>query len=207
MPISTPVASGVRAALRRHSPSTYGQYVAFTGPYMIRNHASGKLVGRTPGREIALVRNPNWSAATDYRPAYLDQITVEEGNDDATSAARRIVNGKGLVQGDGATPAPVLKQATQRTPDQIALIPGGGYRMVSMNTTIRRFDDINVRKAVIAAFDRTAMRLTRGGALVGDVAPFLPPEFPGFAAAGGMKGAGVDFLAHPRGDMPWPRDA
>ena len=80
------------------------------------------------------------------------------------------------MQRDGATPAPVLKQATQRTPDQVALMPGGVYGMVSMNTAIKPFDDINVRKAVIAAFDRTAMRLTRGGALVGDIAThFLPP--------------------------------
>jgi peptide/nickel transport system substrate-binding protein len=202
MPISTPVPEEYARRFDAHSPSTYDQYVAFTGPYMIRNDASGKLVGRTPGREIALVRNPNWSADTDYRPAYLDEITVEEGNDDATSAARRVLNGNGLVQGDGATPAPVLKQATERTPDQVALIAGGSYRMVSMNTTIKPFDDINVRKAVIAAFDRDAMRLTRGGALVGDLAThFLPPDFPGFEAAGGMKGPGVDFLAHPKGDM------
>ena len=45
-----------------------------------------------------------------------------------------------------------------------------------MNTTIKPFDDINVRKAVIAGFDRNALLLTRGGKLVGDMAThFLPP--------------------------------
>ena len=59
-----------------------------------------------------------------------------------------------------------------------------------------------MRKAVIAGFDRDAMRLTRGGASVGDIAThFLPPDFPGFEEAGGMKGPGVDFLRNPRGDM------
>jgi peptide/nickel transport system substrate-binding protein len=59
-----------------------------------------------------------------------------------------------------------------------------------------------VRKAMIAGFDRNAMRLTRGGASVGDIAThFLPPDFPGFEEAGGMKGPGVDFLRNPKGDM------
>ena len=44
-----------------------------------------------------------------------------------------------------------------------------------MNTTIKPFDDINVRKAVIAGFDRNALLLTRGGKLVGDIADALPP--------------------------------
>ena len=36
-----------------------------------------------------MVRNPNWDKDTDYRPAYLDSITIEEGNDDLTVASRR----------------------------------------------------------------------------------------------------------------------
>jgi peptide/nickel transport system substrate-binding protein len=202
MPISTPVPEEYARPFDAKSPSTYDDHVAFTGPYMIRNSADGELVGRRPGRLIEMVRNPNWRASTDFRPAYLDTITVEEGNDDATVAARRILSGRGLVQGDGATPATVLKRTVERTPEQVALIPGGQYRMVSMNTTIEPFDDLNVRKAVIAAFDREAMRLTRGGAAVGDIAThFLPPEFPGFEEAGGAKGTGVDYLRNPRGDM------
>ena len=39
-----------------------------------------------------------------------------------------------------------------------------------MNTTVKPFDDINVRKAVIAGLDRNALRLTRGGELLGDIA-------------------------------------
>ena len=55
---------------------------------MVRNDASGKVVGRDPGKSIDIVRNPNWDAATDYRPAYLDEIRIEEGNDDLTVASR-----------------------------------------------------------------------------------------------------------------------
>ena len=76
------------------------------------------------------------------------------------------------------------------------LIPTGGGRWISMNTTVKPFDDINVRKAVIAGFDRNALLLTRGGKLVGDIAThFLPPGIAGFEEAGGNKGTGVDFLS------------
>jgi peptide/nickel transport system substrate-binding protein len=202
MPISTPVPQEYAKPFDAKTPSTYDQYVAFTGPYMYKNDSSGKLVGRKPGRSIELVRNPNWDPKTDYRPAYLDSITIEEGNDDAVSSARRVLNGSALVQGDGTTPAPVIKQALSRNKDQIAFIPGGGYRMIAMNSTIKPFDNINVRKAVVAASDRTALQLTRGGTAAGDLAThFLPPAFPGFDDAGGVKGTGADFLANPRGDI------
>jgi peptide/nickel transport system substrate-binding protein len=202
MPISTPVPEEYARPFDAKSPSTYDQYVAFTGPYMIANDAKGKLTGREAGKRIELQRNPNWKADTDYRPAYLDRVVVEEGNEDATVASRRILNGTKLLQGDGAPPAPVLKQAVERFKEQVVLVPSGGYRIVSMNTTVKPFDDVNVRKAVLAAFDREAMRLTRGGELLGDIPThYLPPGFPGYEEAGGDRGAGVDFLAKPEGDM------
>ena len=40
---------------------------------------------------------------------------------------------------------------------------------MSFNFKMPPFDDINVRKAVIAGFDRNALRLTRGGPLVGPI--------------------------------------
>ncbi|MGZ6694902.1 MAG: ABC transporter substrate-binding protein [Solirubrobacteraceae bacterium] len=196
MPISTPVPEEYARRFDAKTPSTYDNYVAFTGPYMYKNDASGKLIGRQPGRSIELVRNPTWSAKTDYRPAYLDQITVQEGNDDAVSSARRVLAGSALIQGDGSTPAPVIKQALAGKRDQIAFIPGGSYRMIAMNSAIKPFGNLDVRKAVLAASDRTALQLTRGGVSAGDLAThFLPPAFPGFAEAGGAKGPGADFLA------------
>jgi peptide/nickel transport system substrate-binding protein len=203
MPMTAPVPREYAAKLDRRSPTDYDQYVAFSGPYMIRNDPhTGKLVGRKPGRLIELVRNPNWDPKTDFRPAYLDAIDIEEGNTDATVSSRRVLENSGLIQGDGAPPAAVIKQAVTRYKDQIVFVPAGANRYISMNTTVKPFDDINVRKAVIAAFDRRAMQLTRGGETAGDIAThFLPPQFPGFEDAGGMKGTGADFLRNPDGDM------
>ncbi|HEX6620521.1 MAG TPA: hypothetical protein VF024_12715, partial [Solirubrobacteraceae bacterium] len=54
------------------TPSTYDQYVAFTGPYMVKHDLqTGKVTGRVAGKSIDIVRNPNWDRTTDYRPAYL----------------------------------------------------------------------------------------------------------------------------------------
>jgi peptide/nickel transport system substrate-binding protein len=71
-----------------------------------------------------------------------------------------------------------------------------------MNTQIPPFDNVNLRKAVVAATDRQALLLTRGGKVAGDIAThFLAPGSPGFDVAGGLKGSGFDFLANPNGDM------
>jgi peptide/nickel transport system substrate-binding protein len=65
-----------------------------------------------------------------------------------------------------------------------------------MNTTVPPFDNIDVRKAVIAGFDREALRLARGGPLIGDIAThYLPPTVEGFDEAGGKEGTGVDFIS------------
>jgi peptide/nickel transport system substrate-binding protein len=198
MPISTPVPEEYARAFDAKSPSTYDRHVAFTGPYRIASHV--------PDKVIELVRNPNWDRGTDYRPAYLDAITIQEGNDDAVSAARRVLDGKSLILGDGPAPAPVLKDALAHHRGQVASVPGGQYRFVSMNSTVKPFDNLDVRRAVVAAADRTALQLSRGGQSVGELAThFLPPAFPGFAAAGGEKGTGADFLAHPHGDMALAR--
>jgi peptide/nickel transport system substrate-binding protein len=80
--------------------------------------------------------------------------------------------------------------------------PSGGNRYIALNTTEAPFDDINVRKAVIANSDRVALRNTRGGELFGPVMNhFLPPLIPGFEEAGGLNAPeGLDFLQTPTGD-------
>jgi peptide/nickel transport system substrate-binding protein len=84
---------------------------------------------------------------------------------------------------------------------QVRLIDSGGGRWAALNTTIAPFDDVNVRRAVIAGFDREAMRLTYGGQVSGDIPThFLPPGMAGFDQAGGLRGPGLDFMSRPRGD-------
>jgi peptide/nickel transport system substrate-binding protein len=204
MPISVPIPEEYAKQYDAESPSTYDQYSVSTGPYMVKNNAQGKLIGRDPGKRIDLVRNPNWVKDTDFRPAYLDEITIEEGNDDLTVASRRTLQGQGLLCCDsGQPPIPILARALKQNKDQVGRVSGGGTRWIALNTTKKPFDNINIRKAVIAGFDRNALRLTRGGAEIGAIAQgFIPPGIPGFEESGGDKGfAGIDYMANPAGDQ------
>ena len=201
LPASAPVPEEYAKEFDAESPSTYDTHQVTTGPYMIENNAEGETTGYQPGKELKLVRNPNWDPETDYRPAYLDEITFREGFTDVNSAFTRILEGESQINGDILPTPASLKLAAQDYPDQLELAPSGGNRYVALNTQIPPFDDIDVRKAVLAAADREAMRLARGGELVGPIAThFIPPGVPGFEEAGGVEGAGLDFMANPSGD-------
>jgi peptide/nickel transport system substrate-binding protein len=215
LPIGSPVPREYAAEFDAENPSTYGTNQVATGPYMIQNDCvdesgqptggdcTGELTGYTSGKEIKLVRNPNWNADTDWRPAYLDAIDVQEGFTDTDSAVKKILSGDSYVNGDFSLDAPSLKLAATQYPDQLTVTPSGGNRYIGLNTQEPPFDDINVRKAVIAASNRTDLRNTRGGELIGAVAThFIPPGIPGFEEAGGVEGdPNLDFVANPDGDM------
>jgi len=200
---SAPVPEDYAAKYDKENPSTYGEHQLATGPYMIENDPSGATTGYDPGKRIHLIRNPSWDAKQDYKPAYLDEIDNLEGNDDPGVSSRRILTGQSLINGDFSPLPENLKDALDNHKNQLVLIGGGGGRWVSLNMTVKPFDDLNVRKAVLAGMDRNALLLTRGGKTVGDVAThFLPPGIAGFDQAGGMKGTGVDFISEDGSAQP-----
>jgi peptide/nickel transport system substrate-binding protein len=202
-PMTAPVPEEYARPFDERNPSQYDKQVVATGPYMIANDAEGTLVGRRPGRQIRLVRNPNWDPATDFRPAYLDEIVVAEGNEDSALASRRTLEGERLLCCEsGAPPVPVLRQALEQRREQVAFVGGGGTNYIALNTTIPPLDNVNVRRALLAGVNRSALRLTRGGPLLGDIATgFIPPGTAGFEEAGGLQqGSDYDFNRHPEGD-------
>jgi peptide/nickel transport system substrate-binding protein len=195
MPLTAPVPEAYAAPFDKKNPSTYGNNQLATGPYMIANDATGKATGYVPSREIHLVRNPSWDKSLDFKPAYLDEIDNLEGNDDTNIASRKIITGQSMINGDFSPPPEILKQVSTKQKDQLELVPSGGGRWVAMNMKVPPFDNINIRKAVIAGFDRNAMRLTRGGELIGAMPThYLVPGMAGFDQAGGLKGFGLDFM-------------
>ncbi|OLE35966.1 MAG: hypothetical protein AUG48_09180 [Actinobacteria bacterium 13_1_20CM_3_68_9] len=204
LPLSSPVPADYAKKFDAQNPSGYGTHVVATGPYMIQNNSSGELTGYSAGKEIKLVRNPNWDSSKDWRPAYLDSINVQEGFADTVSASKKILTGSHEINGDFGLPAESLKLAATQYPSQLALAPPVGERYIALNTTKPPFNDINVRKAVIANSNREALRATRGGALIGNVQThFLPPSIAGFDQAGGVagpQGSQFDFVQNPKGD-------
>lgn len=179
MPITVPVPEDYAKRYDKHNPSTYNTHVAFTGPYMVSAYK--------PGKSISLTRNPNWVAATDYRPAYLNSITIKTDTKPG-AAAQQVATGSNLLLDTNPT-ASALRQVQATAPAQLSSVGAGGFRYFSLNTEIKPLNSLNVRKAILAGFDRTAAANARGGALAGDVAThFLPPDIPGFAEAGGAAG-------------------
>jgi peptide/nickel transport system substrate-binding protein len=100
-----------------------------------------------------------------------------------------------MLSGDYAVPpVSVLKSALSSKKSQVLTTTSGGNRYISLNTKVKPLDNVNVRRALSAAIDRTALLQTRGGPTVGIIANhFIPPDIPGFEEAGGKKGPGFDF--------------
>jgi peptide/nickel transport system substrate-binding protein len=196
LPISAPVPEEYAKQYDAQNPSAYGQHQVATGPYYVTSYE--------PGKQIIMDRNPNWDSATDWRPAYLDKINIQEGFSDTVSAGKKILTGTDQVNGDFSAEPETLKLSATKYPNQLTLTPGGGNRYVALNTSKPPFDNINVRKAVVAQSDREALVATRGGPLVGDVAThFIPPGIAGFDQAGGVagpQGSQFDFVQNPKGD-------
>ena len=204
MPISVPVPKEFAQKYDKKSPSTYGSEAAvYTGPYMVESDAQGKATGYVAGKTIHLVRNPDYTPVDDYRPAYLDEIEFQAGNDDTAVAARRILSGENLAGGDIEPPSRQLKTLLESNKSELSAVPGGGWRMISMDNSRPPFNDINVRKAVVAGFNRVAARQQRGGEALGPIAQhFIPPGMAGFEESNGVEGwaAEQDWMQKPEGD-------
>jgi peptide/nickel transport system substrate-binding protein len=80
LPVTAPVPPEYAKKYDTQNPSTYSQHEVATGPYMLQANSSGTVTGYSPGKEIKLVRNPNWDPNTDNRPGGLlgHALGVEE---------------------------------------------------------------------------------------------------------------------------------
>ena len=150
LPVSSPVPEEYAKQFDAENPSTYGEHQVATGPYMIENDcvddtarwstrsatASSPATRRTRRSTWFATRTGRRSEArTDFRPAYLDEITIQEGFADTVSASKKILAGSAMVNGDFTTPPSAIKQAaTEGEEGQLTLTPSGGNRYVALNT-------------------------------------------------------------------------
>jgi peptide/nickel transport system substrate-binding protein len=206
LPLTAAVPKSYAEKFDKNKPSNYAAYEAATGPYMLKNNAEGKVLGTgyIPGKSATLVRNPNWNAKTDYRPAYLNEIDVKIGGTSSV-IGRQVLEGSDIVQNESAVAQSAVRLAAEKFKSQLQISPGGGAHYIGVNNKVGAFKNINLRKAFWAALDRTAMDKARGGELVTTVAThFIYPTINGFEQAGGTKGPQgpqFDFNAYPEGNM------
>jgi peptide/nickel transport system substrate-binding protein len=202
LPLTAAVPKEYAEKFDKDKPSAYSNYQVATGPYMLKNNAEGKVlgIGYVPGKSATLVRNPNWSPKTDFRPAYLNEIDIKIGGTQAV-IDRQVLEGANVVQNEPVAQSAV-RLAAEGYKSQLDLSPGGGNRYITLNSKVGPFTNINLRKAVWAALDREALDRARGGDLISNVAThFIYPTIPGFEQAGGLAGPkGLDYNEHPEGD-------
>ncbi|GAA5026792.1 ABC transporter substrate-binding protein [Terrabacter aeriphilus] len=152
-------------------------YVA-SGPYKFSQYQTGK--------RIELVRNDQYDPASDPdtgRKALPDTITVEIGVNAADLDNRLIAGdldidlaGTGVqAQAQGKILAdPTLKAKTDN-------VVSARTSYTQINSDVAPFDNIECRKAVIYAYDKTGYQRAYGGNVGADVATgLLPPIVPGF---------------------------
>jgi peptide/nickel transport system substrate-binding protein len=190
LPGTAPVPADYAKRYDRGSESSYGAHQVFTGPYKIASYRAG--------RRIDLVRNPDWNGRDtgDFRPAYLDEINFLGGRD-ITVATRDVLSGSHEIAGDFNAPAGTAGATG---------VSAGSVRFIALNTKVRPFGRLNVRRAVAAAIDKVALINSRGGPSIGSVATHvIPPGIPGFDEAGGAAGPPLDFTRNPRGDLKLAR--
>jgi peptide/nickel transport system substrate-binding protein len=155
----------------------YKEEVVSSGPYMFEEYNEG--VGFT------LVRNPNWDPASDpNRPALPDryEVTLGVNQDDLDN---RLINGDIDIDLAGNGVAPAARSRVLSDPALRARADNPGAARLwytSINPRVAPLDNVECRKAILFAADRTGYQTAYGGEFAGgDIATsLLPPQIPGY---------------------------
>jgi peptide/nickel transport system substrate-binding protein len=157
----------------------YRNSIVSSGPY--------KFADLQPGKSFNLVRNDQWDPATDpNRKALPDRIEVSLSVN-ADDVDNRLISGDldMDVVATGVQPAAlsrVLQDPTLKENSDNPLAARLWY--TSINPTVAPLDNIECRKAIEYAMDRTSYQAAYGGQFAGgDLATtILPPNIPGYQA-------------------------
>lgn len=187
--VSNPQTAPVPAA--KDTGLKYEQHPVSTGPYMFQQHTVG--VGFT------LVKNPQWTAASDpNRKQLVDQITLQE-KIAADDIDNRLLSGAADVALDGTgvqaqARSTILQDDAKKKDADNPLT--GFLRYAMIDTTVAPFDNKDCRLAVLYAADHKAIQNQWGGPLGGDIATTALPG----NIAGSTPFDLYDFKGHPNGD-------
>jgi peptide/nickel transport system substrate-binding protein len=155
----------------------YKEHVVSSGPYMFATYA--------PDKSYTLKRNPFWDQATDpNRKALPDGYDVQL-NVNAEDIDNRLISGDldVAIAGTGLTAASqskVLSDPTLKARTDNPTLSRLWY--TSINPTVKPLDNIDCRKAIMYAMDRTSYQTAYGGSFSGGeiATTILPPTIPGY---------------------------
>jgi peptide/nickel transport system substrate-binding protein len=172
--VSNPQTAPVPKA--KDTGSDYVKHVVSSGPYEFKSY--------TDAKNAVLVKNPNWSPSSGLvGKQYADEIDVAF-NQEQVSIDNDLIAGNlsGDVAGAGtaaATQSQIVADPAKRKNADDAL--SGALAYVAMSTAVKPLDNIDCRKAVEYAIDKTSAQNAYGGPLRGDIAStVLPPNVVGY---------------------------
>ncbi|WP_210577276.1 ABC transporter substrate-binding protein [Streptomyces sp. GESEQ-4] len=158
----------------KDTKSKYGLKPFSSGPYKFESYS--------PGKDLTLVRNTSWKQESDpIRKAYPDKITVQFFSD-ANQLDERLINGdldldinQTGMSPQGRTTA--LKQHKANLDNPVS----GYIRYATFPQSVKPFDNIECRKAVLYGANHVSLQTARGGPIAGgDIGTnMLPPSVPG----------------------------
>ncbi|GIF78588.1 ABC transporter substrate-binding protein [Asanoa siamensis] len=161
----------------KDTQAKYKEHVVSSGPYKFESYSAGK--------GFKLVRNDQWDQSTDpNRKALPDAYDVTIGAN-ADDIDNQIIDGSLDVDiaGTGVQPAALSRVLGDPTIKERADNPlSARLNYVSINPNVPALQNIECRKAVEYAADRTTYQTAYGGPQAGgEIATgLLPPQIPGF---------------------------
>ncbi|MFI1288428.1 ABC transporter substrate-binding protein [Streptomyces sp. NPDC020792] len=154
--------------------SKYGLHPFSSGPYKFESYS--------PGKDLKLVRNTEWKQASDpIRKAYPDEITIKFFSN-ANDLDQRLIAGDYDLDLNQTGMSPQGRQTALKKYKGNLDNPVSGYvRYAVFPQSVKPFDNIHCRNAVIYGADHVSLQTARGGPVAGgDIGTnMLPPSVPG----------------------------
>ena len=159
--------------------ATYTKHPLSTGPFMITTY--------TPGKSLVLVKNPNWSQATDtIRHPLVDgvNITIDTNPNDVDNKLKAgTLDANASTGAGGLTPAFQSYVLTHPEAKAQADDPAGAnteYLPVMQSVVT----NVNCRRAIFYATNKASILAAEGGPTAGTIAGAMtPPGIPGYDAS------------------------
>jgi len=155
----------------------YDQAPVATGPYKISEYKSGK--------NMKLVRNPNWDPKTDpMRHQYVDGFNIDYNQDKATQTKTILADraeAKNAIMFTGQIDATQLQKITTDKAVMKRTVQGYAPYVWQLNFNMQRVKDKRIRDAIALAMPASAAGRADGGAYGGEPATSLmSPTTPGY---------------------------